>query len=114
MRPSHLISAALLALALVGCGGPALRVESLSRSDKGRVYFRPTLDANGQQLQIASTPETYIGDLPTDWEIPEDLRGGKANVRIVYWDDTTKDVYGLTLLKDRDTVTRVAKAPIPR
>ena len=61
---------------------------------------------------MTGAAETMIGELPTEWEVPPTLLGGRGTARLVYDDGMSKDV-SFSILKDRDTkiqVTRPIKA----
>jgi hypothetical protein len=114
-RPAAPLATVVATLALAaGCGGPELQVKPLNGEDEGKVYFRALQDRDGGDR--SQSGEVAIGDMPTDWEIPEDLRGGKGQVRVVYADGTVRTVEYFAILKDdRDTVIRVTKpAPKPK
>ena len=112
MRLSLRALSALSALALLaaGCGGPELIVKPLDGASKGRVYFKALQDGQGNDLQGAER-ETEIGDMPTDWEIPPELLGGKGRARVVFEDGRVRDVEWFPIRKDQDTVVRVAAPP---
>lgn len=109
----RIVSALLVGslLAAAGCGGPELRVRSHGEDDEAKVYFKPTHDGAGNETTGAA--ETMIGEVPTGWEVPESLRGGRGRARVVYSDGDSKDV-SFSILKDADTVVTVTKPPKPR
>lgn len=109
----HRVRALLaLALALVaGCGGPELIVRTIPETEGGRVYFRPVRDGEGNEFPNTAREE-FIGEIPTEWEIPEPLLGGNGALRIDFGGGVTNEVYDFKILKDKDTVVSVSRPKV--
>ncbi len=114
MRPSRPTSLAALAaivgtLLSAGCSSvPTLRVKSLDPNDHAKVYFKPSYDAQGREIPLAKAPETFVGETPTEFVVPEDLRGARGIARLVYADGLRHDVR-LTIQANDDTTIKVSK-----
>jgi hypothetical protein len=110
MRPiQRLLAAFALAAGIAGCGGPELIVETIPPVP-GRAYFRPIRDGAGNEYP-PTTPLTSIGDVPTEWEVPENLLGGHGYVRVDFVDGRQTEVYDFAIQKTKDTKLRVAPPP---
>jgi len=109
MRLTHALAPALSALlAFSGCSGHELIVKPLDGEQEGRVYFRALQSGEGDDLSKSSR-EAEIGEMPTEWELPESLYGGKGQARVVYGDGTERLVEFFHIQKDKDTIIRVSK-----
>lgn len=105
---------AMLAALGAGCGGPpALRIASLNREEQAKVYFKPSHDGLGNELPPRTTPETFLGEMPTEWEVPENLLGARGLVRVEYADGARQEAR-ITIDPKKDTVKHVAKPPVPK
>ena len=104
----HLESAVLAAIAVlaVGCGGPELRIEVHPEKDVARVYFKPTKDSVGNDYSLKGG-EIFIGETPTDWEIPPQYLGGNGYARLEFLSGRSNEVW-FPIMKDKDTIVRVA------
>ncbi|GIW71882.1 MAG: hypothetical protein KatS3mg102_1424 [Planctomycetota bacterium] len=103
----RMLALALLAASLGGCCGAELIVDT--RGEPARVYFRALRDAAGQPLG-AEAPEILIGETDGSeavaWCLPEELRGGRAALRLEFAEALPKDLQ-INLERDDDTVVRV-------
>jgi hypothetical protein len=111
-RFAPVTAAAVIAFALAGCGGPELRIETLSNKEPAQVFFKPTHDGEGNEIP-ATAPEKFIGELPTDWEIPPHLLGGRGLARVQFADGATQEAR-FSILREKDTLIRVSKPVVPR
>jgi hypothetical protein len=91
---------------LAGCGGPELHVKTSPPDIPAKVYFRPVRDGAGNEFPT-SQPETYIGEAPTDWDIPEEYLGGWGYVRLDFGGGKMNDAQ-FQISKKVDTEIRVA------
>jgi hypothetical protein len=97
-------------LATAGCGGPELIVKSFHDDAEGHVFFKALQDREGNDLSKESR-EREVGEMPTDWELPERLLGGKGQVRVVFSDGGVRLVEFFAIHKDKDTILRVTRPP---
>ncbi len=104
-----LAAAAAFAAAAAGCGGPELIVKT-SPEVPAQAYFRPIRDGAGNEFQ-STYPETYLGETPTEWEIPQELLGGWGYVRVDFGGGRTNDAQ-FQISKKNDTVVRIAAPPV--